>query len=122
MAGEWTEERRKAAAERCRAHKPWTQSTGPKTVEGKIRSSYNALKTGEFSVDFRHAHHMIKLNAMFTEELKLFEQYDLKRLETKEEILEKNELMRLQKELRPKPLRINKNGGVSGGLREGHPP
>jgi hypothetical protein len=115
MAGEWTEERRQAAAARCRANKPWTQSTGPKTVEGKIRSSYNALKTGEFSVDFRHAHQMIKLNALFLAELELFAQYDLKRLETKEEILEKNELIKIQNALMPKPLRVNKNGGVSGG-------
>ena len=42
----WTEERRKAQAERCRNNKPWTRATGPKTPAGKARSSMNAYKYG----------------------------------------------------------------------------
>ena len=46
MSKGWTEERRRAQAERCRANKPWEHSTGPKTAAGKARSSLNAFKHG----------------------------------------------------------------------------
>jgi len=46
MSKGWTEERRAAQAERCRKNKPWEQSTGPKTTEGKLRASLNAYKHG----------------------------------------------------------------------------
>lgn len=46
MSKGWTEERRKAQAERCRANKPWKKATGPKSEEGKARSSMNAFKHG----------------------------------------------------------------------------
>lgn len=46
MSKGWTEERRKAQAERCRANKPWKNSTGPKSEDGKARSSMNAYKNG----------------------------------------------------------------------------
>lgn len=45
----WTEEKRKAQAERTRAQKPWLATTGPKTLAGKKRSSRNALKHGQRS-------------------------------------------------------------------------
>jgi len=38
----WTPERRARQAERIRCWEPWRQSTGPKTAEGKRRSSRNA--------------------------------------------------------------------------------
>jgi hypothetical protein len=46
MANGWTEERRKRQSELIRTWKPWEQSTGAKTDEGKAKSSLNALKHG----------------------------------------------------------------------------
>lgn len=42
----WTPERRQRQAEAIRRWKPWEQSTGPKTVEGKEQVSRNAWKGG----------------------------------------------------------------------------
>lgn len=38
----WTPERRARAAALIRSRKPWERSTGPRTPEGKARSSRNA--------------------------------------------------------------------------------
>jgi len=46
MAKGWTEARRRAQAERCRANRPWEHSTGPKSAAGKARSALNAYKHG----------------------------------------------------------------------------
>ncbi len=46
MANNWTEERRKRQSEAIRRWKPWQQSTGPKTSEGKAAASQNAYKGG----------------------------------------------------------------------------
>ena len=43
----WTPERRMQQAEMIRARKPWVQSTGPRTDEGKAAASRNAFKGGE---------------------------------------------------------------------------
>lgn len=43
----WTEEERKRQAERIRQWRPWEQSTGPKTEEGKAIASRNADKGGQ---------------------------------------------------------------------------
>ncbi len=40
----WSEERRRRQAEMIRRWKPWERSTGPRTSEGKARSSKNAFK------------------------------------------------------------------------------
>lgn len=42
----WTPEERTAQAALIRAQKPWEKSTGPKTAEGKKRSSRNAVTHG----------------------------------------------------------------------------
>lgn len=42
----WTEEERQRQAELIRQWRPWEQSTGPKTLEGKTRTSQNADKGG----------------------------------------------------------------------------
>jgi hypothetical protein len=40
----WSESSRAAQAARIRARAPWQKSTGPRTPEGKARSSRNANK------------------------------------------------------------------------------
>jgi uncharacterized protein (DUF305 family) len=66
MPRQWTDEQRKAQAERARAQKPWKHSTGPKTVKGKKAVSQNALKHGRYTQKYKYmkdmlAHH----NAFF---------------------------------------------------------
>lgn len=41
-----TPEHRASAAARIKSTKPWSRSTGPRTAEGKARSSRNAFKDG----------------------------------------------------------------------------
>lgn len=43
-AASWTPERRAKQAEAIRRWQPWNKSTGPRTKEGKARSSRNADK------------------------------------------------------------------------------
>lgn len=45
-ARRWTSEQRRQQAERIRAWSPWTQSTGPRSAEGKAVASRNAWKGG----------------------------------------------------------------------------
>ncbi|TQC99991.1 hypothetical protein FK216_01720 [Moraxellaceae bacterium AER2_44_116] len=45
-ARHWTAEQRQRQSELIKTWKPWEQSTGAKTDEGKARSSLNALKHG----------------------------------------------------------------------------
>ncbi len=42
----WTPERKKRQAEMIKSWKPWEQSTGAKTTEGKDISKMNAYKHG----------------------------------------------------------------------------
>lgn len=48
---QWTDEQKKAQAEKIREYKPWLMSGGAHTDEGKKKSSQNALKTGEYTAD-----------------------------------------------------------------------
>ena len=50
MANGWTPERRARQAEAIRRWKPWEQSTGPRTAEGKARSQRNGSKPGTRSL------------------------------------------------------------------------
>jgi hypothetical protein len=43
----WTPEQRQRQRELIQRWKPWKQSTGAKTLEGKKQSSRNAYKTGK---------------------------------------------------------------------------
>ncbi len=47
MANGWTPERRAQQAQAIRRWRPWDQSTGPRTVEGKARAARNADKGGQ---------------------------------------------------------------------------
>ncbi len=49
MATPWTLERRQRQAEQIRRWKPWEQSTGPRTHEGKARVSRNAWQGGHLA-------------------------------------------------------------------------
>ena len=42
----WTDERRAKRARDCKASQPWAHSTGPKSDNGKSRSSQNATTHG----------------------------------------------------------------------------
>ena len=46
MANGWTPERRARQAELIKSWQPWKQSTGPKSVEGKVRVATNAWRGG----------------------------------------------------------------------------
>lgn len=46
MANGWTLERRARQAELIRTWRPWVNSTGPRTDEGKARTSRNGFKGG----------------------------------------------------------------------------
>jgi len=43
----WTPERRAKQAEAIRKWKPWEQSTGPKTEDGKLKASQNARRPAQ---------------------------------------------------------------------------
>jgi hypothetical protein len=45
----WTPEQRQRQAEAIRRWKPWKQSTGPKSAEGKAAISGNAYAGGEWA-------------------------------------------------------------------------
>lgn len=46
MANGWTPDRRAKQSAAIRRWRPWEQSTGPRTAEGKRRSSRNAGREG----------------------------------------------------------------------------
>lgn len=50
MANGWTSERRAKQAETIRRWRPWEQSTGPRTPEGKARSQRNGSQRGTQSL------------------------------------------------------------------------
>ena len=47
-AAGWTPERRKRQSEAITRWKPWQQATGPRTLEGKSRTSMNAYTGGHW--------------------------------------------------------------------------
>ena len=77
MSKGWTEERRRAQAERCRVNKPWTKSTGPRTAEGKARSSMNAFKNGGKTGRIKMTRELLALNRAFLRTYKTLVQNEL---------------------------------------------
>jgi hypothetical protein len=53
MAHGWTPERRKKQSQLIQKWKPWENSTGPRTTQGRAISSMNALKHGMRSKEMR---------------------------------------------------------------------
>ena len=43
----WTSARRKRQGEAIKQWRPWEHATGPRTVEGKVRSARNAYRGGQ---------------------------------------------------------------------------
>ena len=64
MVNGWTLERRQRQAELIRRWKPWEQSTGPLTPEGRERVSRNAWKGG-------HRAELRELSMMVNEHVRL---------------------------------------------------
>lgn len=48
MASSWTPERRARQAALIRTWRPWARATGPRTLEGKAKTSRNAYKGGQW--------------------------------------------------------------------------
>lgn len=69
MANGWTEERRQSQRKLIQNWKPWEQSTGAKTSQGKVRSSRNAYKTGssEAKAMLRELRQLLKDEKKFIE-------------------------------------------------------
>lgn len=51
---------REASRERIARVQPWLRSTGPKTLEGKARSSRNALFHGYYGAEGRAARKLVR--------------------------------------------------------------
>lgn len=51
MANGWTPERRELQAALIRTWRPWEQSTGPRTAEGKARTARNGDKGGRWRIE-----------------------------------------------------------------------
>ena len=51
MRNGWTPERRARQAELIRTWRPWEQSTGPLTVDGKARTARNGDKGGAWRIE-----------------------------------------------------------------------
>jgi hypothetical protein len=46
MPRKWTDEQRQQQSEAIQSRKPWEQSTGPRTTEGKVKVAQNAYRGG----------------------------------------------------------------------------
>jgi len=68
MVNGWTLERRQRQAEQIRRWKPWEQSTGPRSLEGKERVSRNAWKGGH-RAELRELSKMVNEHVRISREL-----------------------------------------------------
>jgi hypothetical protein len=51
MSNGWTPERRARQAAMIQRWKPWTKSTGPRTIEGKARAARNGDRGGQWLIE-----------------------------------------------------------------------
>ena len=68
----WTQEQRQRQREAIQRWKPWEQSTGPRTPEGKAASSANSLVHGLF--DARSRALMKRVHALLREQRQALKQ------------------------------------------------
>ena len=61
----WTKEQRAELSLAIQERKPWDRSTGPRTTEGKTRSSKNALKHGVRSQVVKEFRRVVRENRRF---------------------------------------------------------
>ena len=59
MANQWTPERRAKQAAAIQAWQPWKRATGPRTVEGKAKTSRNAY-AGAMRLELRALAQLIR--------------------------------------------------------------
>ena len=64
----WTPERRTKQSQLIQNWKPWENSTGPRTAQGRKISSMNALKHGMRSAENREVEKLIAQLARFERE------------------------------------------------------
>ena len=65
----WTPERRKRQTEMIKSWKPWKQSTGPKSEEGKESCKMNAQKHGGYSAEMKALRGFLRKQDNILEEL-----------------------------------------------------
>jgi len=87
----WTEKERKKQAAVARRHRPWKQSTGPQTAEGKIRASMNAMKTGDYSRIWVEYATLLRLNRDFMRQYVKLSRLGLNNLRRTNEVLHMSE-------------------------------
>ncbi len=68
MANGWTKERRQRQAELIKCWKPWEQSTGARTIEGKAKASRNSYKGG-IAQQLKELRQCLRDQRAFTESL-----------------------------------------------------
>ena len=68
QANGWTPERRKRQSEAIRRWKPWQQSTGPKSPEGRAAVSRNAWRGGHWA-QLRELSKMVYAEVLSSREL-----------------------------------------------------
>ena len=80
MARQWTESPKARQRALIQNWQPWKLSTGAKTLEGKSRSSQNALKSGNFTAaalqaDREHRQLMREHRQIFEELIQATQEY-----------------------------------------------
>ena len=69
----WTPERRAAQRERILANRPWENSTGPRTRQGKKRASQNSYKNGAYSREMKMIKKYLRDTSAFLQDINLIE-------------------------------------------------